>query len=100
MVFWLSPFLPLCIKLSYCPFLLFLFVSLVPSFSEWLSVSTLHLLPHELAGSEGGGQAGVQDSGPQGCMVLLHHLRPGLNVLSVAVVTTPPHKLHQPESKN
>lgn len=100
MVFRLSPLLPLCIELSYCLFLLFLLVSLVPSLSGWLSVSTLHLLPHELAGSEGGGQAGVQDSGLQGCMMLLHHLRPGLNVLGVAVVTTLPHKLHQPESKN
>lgn len=37
----------------------------------------------------------VEDSRLQYCMVRLH-LRQGLNVLGVAVVTTLPHKLHQP----
>lgn len=36
-----------------------------------------------------------QVSGLQDCMVQLHP-REGLNVLGVAVVTTPPHKRHQP----
>lgn len=37
-------------------FLSFPSASLCPSLSGWLSLSMLHLLPHELAGSEGRGQ--------------------------------------------
>lgn len=53
-VFLLSPFCLL--NFPIVQFLSFPSASLCPSLSSWLSVSTLHLLPHELAGSEGRGQ--------------------------------------------
>lgn len=70
--------------------------SLFPALSSQLSVSRLCLLPHELAGPESKGRWSFRFQGSQDSMVQLHP-RQGLNVLGVAVVTTPPHKLHQPE---
>lgn len=53
-VFLLPPFCLL--NFPIVQFLSFPSASLCPSLSGWLSVLTLHLLPHELAGSEGRGQ--------------------------------------------